>query len=31
VDTEGRAIEEREFVEGLESDNPVARPRGTEE
>ncbi len=30
VDPEGRAIEEREFVEGLESDNPVARPRGTE-
>jgi hypothetical protein len=31
LDPEGRAIEEREFVEGLESDNPVARPPGTAE
>ena len=31
TDPEGRAIEEREFVEGLESENPVARPPGTTE
>jgi hypothetical protein len=31
LDPEGRAIEEREFAEGLESDNPVARPPGTPE
>lgn len=31
LDVEGRQIEERELVEGLESDNPVARPPGTEE
>jgi hypothetical protein len=30
VDPEGRAIEEREFAEGLESENPVARPPGSE-
>ena len=31
LDAEGRAIEEREVVEGLESENPVARPRGSDE
>lgn len=29
TDPEGRAIEEREFAEGLESENPVARPPGS--
>lgn len=31
TDPEGRAIEEREFAEGLESSNPVVRPPGTPE
>jgi hypothetical protein len=31
LDPEGRAIEEREMVEGLESENPVAGPPGAEE
>lgn len=31
TDPEGREIEEREYREGLESSNPVARPPGTEE
>lgn len=30
-DVEGREIEERELVEGLESDNPVARPPASDE
>lgn len=31
LDPEGRAIEEREVMEGLERENPVARPPGREE
>lgn len=31
TDPEGRAIEEREFAEGLESENPVVRPPGSDE